>query len=420
MKFNPWTVALLGAGIVSVPAITQAEEKPNFVQTALASTTLSGYVDTSVQWNFGTGNENLPPYAFGGPSKADGFNLNVVELRLDKPVEAADVWGAGYRVDLLAGPDANAFATQSSGLGTGADFAVKQAYVALHAPVGNGLDLKLGVWDTIIGYEVFESGNNPNFTRSYGYSFEPTTHTGLLATYQVCDLISVNVGIANTFGPTINGRAFLPNPSGQTPANSQAESWKTYMASVTFTAPTNSGFLAGSTLSACVINGFNQGLFDQKKFVDTTGLVAQFGANETHYYVGGTMSTPVAGLKFGGAFDYIDVHNAHGDIYSLGAYAAFQATEKLSFYGRAEYARQRGDFILLAPLPEKTMELTATVQYDLWKNVLSRLELRWDHSLSGQQAWGNSKTTLNPDETVTVSGSLKNEFVLIANVIYKF
>src|SRR6266545_7808201 len=185
MKFNPWTVALLGAGIVSIPAIAQAEEKPNFVQTALAGTTLSGYVDTSVQWNFGTGNQFLPPYAFGGPTKADGFNLNVVELRLDKPVEAADVWGAGYRIDLLAGPDANAMFTQSSGIP--ADFAVKQAYVALHAPVGNGLDFKLGVWDTIIGYEVFESANNPNFTRSYGYSFEPTTHTGLLATYQFCE-----------------------------------------------------------------------------------------------------------------------------------------------------------------------------------------------------------------------------------------
>jgi len=123
MKFNPWTVALLGAGIVSIPAITQAEEKPNFVQTALASTTLSGYVDTSAQWNPGTGNENLPPYAFGGSGKADGFNLNVVELRLDKPVEAADVWGAGYHVDLLAGPDANAFATQSSHIA--ADFGVK-------------------------------------------------------------------------------------------------------------------------------------------------------------------------------------------------------------------------------------------------------------------------------------------------------
>ena len=411
MKFNPWTVALLGAGIVSVPAIAQAEEKPNFVQTALSSTTLSGYVDTSVQWNFGTGNQFLPPYAFGGSSKADGFNLNVVELRLDKPVEAADVWGAGYHVDLLGGPDANALFTQSLSL-TG-DFAVKQAYVALHAPVGNGLDFKLGVWDTIIGYEVFESANNPNFTRSYGYTMEPTTHTGLLATYQFCELLSANLGIANSFGPTINGRAFQP-----TPPNSQAESFKTYMASLTFTAPTNGGFLAGSTMSACIINGFNQGLLD-----NTTG---QFGANETHYYVGATLNTPVSGLKFGTAFDYIDVHNAHGDIYALGAYAAFQATEKLSFYGRAEYARQRGEFSLLgvqplgsvevSSMPEKAMEFTATVQYDLWKNVLSRLELRWDHSLSGQKVWGN----VHDNGEGGVSGGLRNEFELIANVVYKF
>lgn len=402
MKFNPWTVALLGAGIVSAPAVIQAEEKPNFVQTALASTTLSGYVDTSVQWNWGTGNEFLPPYAFGGSGKADGFNLNVVELRLDKPVEAADVWGAGYRVDLLAGPDANAFATQSSHIG--ADFGVKQAYVALHAPVGNGLDFKLGVWDTIIGYEVFESPNNPNFTRSYGYSLEPTTHTGLLATYQFCELLSANLGIANSFGPTINGRA-------HDPFGSQAESWKTYMGSLTLTAPTNSGFLAGSTLTACIINGFNQGLFQP------TGT--QVGANETHYYVGGTMNTPVSGLKFGAAFDDVEVHNGHGEIWSVGGYAAFQATEKLSVYGRAEYVRQRGEWALLAPMPEKTMELTATLQYDLWKNVLSRLELRWDRSLSGEKVWGPITTTTGEAGT-GVTGGLRNEFVLIANVVYKF
>jgi len=391
MKFNPWTVALLGAGIVSIPAITQAEEKPNFVQTALASTTLSGYVDTSAQWNPGTGNENLPPYAFGGSGKADGFNLNVVELRLDKPVEAADVWGAGYHVDLLAGPDANAFATQSSHIA--ADFGVKQAYIALHAPLCNGLDFKLGVWDTIIGYEVFESALNPNFTRSYGYSLEPTTHTGLLATYQFCDWLSANAGIANTFGPTINGRAFQPNPP-----NSQAESWKTYMASATFTAPTNCGFIGGSTLTACVINGFNQGLFQPVP----GGLV---GANETHYYVGGTMNTPVTGLKCGLAFDDVEVHNGHGEIWCVGAYAAFQATEKLSVYGRAEYIRQRGEWALLAPLPDKAIELTATVQYDLWKNVLSRLEVRWDHSVSGTGVWGDN-------------ADLKNEVVLLANLVY--
>ena len=79
MKLNPWTFGLIGAGLVSLPAVTQADEKPApSVMTALSATALSGYVDTSAQWNFGTGNGALPPYAFGGPSKADGFNLNVV------------------------------------------------------------------------------------------------------------------------------------------------------------------------------------------------------------------------------------------------------------------------------------------------------------------------------------------------------
>src|SRR5438045_3963497 len=184
MKFNPWTLALAGAGLIGLPLAIQAEEKPSSVLTALTTTTLSGYVDTSAQWNLGTGNANVPGYAFGGSSKADGFNLNVVKLSLERPVDPAEAWGAGYKVDLLAGPDANFLATQST-LSTGkSDFGVKQAYVALHAPIGNGLDFKLGVWDTIIGYEVFESINNPNFTRSYGYTIEPTTHTGIQATYQ--------------------------------------------------------------------------------------------------------------------------------------------------------------------------------------------------------------------------------------------
>jgi len=152
MTYNRWTLALVGAGIVSLPSVLMAEEKISAINTALSSTTLSGYVDTSAQWNLGTGNANLPPYAFGGSGKADGFNLNVVKLTLEKAIDPADVWAAGYKVDLLAGPDANALATQSSL--SSSDFGVKQAYVALHAPVGNGLDFKVGVWDTIIGYEV--------------------------------------------------------------------------------------------------------------------------------------------------------------------------------------------------------------------------------------------------------------------------
>src|SRR5262249_7556552 len=166
MKLDKWTAVLAGAGLVSLVSAATAEEKSSAVMTALASTTLSGYVDTSAQWNMNTGNANPAPFKFNTPSKADGFNLDVVQLRIEKPLDESE-WAAGYRVDLWVGPDANTLDTQSSL--THGDFAIRQAYVALRAPLGNGLDFKMGVFDSIIGYESVESPNNPNYTRSYGH-----------------------------------------------------------------------------------------------------------------------------------------------------------------------------------------------------------------------------------------------------------
>ncbi len=133
--------------------------------------------------------------------------------------------------------------------------------------------------------------------------------------------------------------------------------------------------------------------------------------SETSYYVGATVNTPIKNLKAGAAFDYMDVHNTSGETYVIGGYLAFQATEKLSVYGRGEYVRDRGAQKFFGPaMPDRAMELTGTVQYDLWKNVMTRLEARWDHSLTGGGVWGGE----------TVAGDQKNAVVLIAQAIYKF
>ncbi|HWH67798.1 MAG TPA: outer membrane beta-barrel protein, partial [Candidatus Sulfotelmatobacter sp.] len=305
MKFNKWTVALAAIGVVSLASAAKAEEKASSVMTALSSTTLSGYVDTSAQWNFGTGNEFAPPYRFGGPSKADGFNLNVVQLRLEKPLDESE-WAAGYRVDLWAGPDANTLGTQSILAQGAADFAIRQAYVALRAPIGNGLDFKVGVFDSIVGYESVESPNNPNYTRSYGHTIEPTTHTGVLATYRFTDMLSASVGVANTVGPIINDRAFSPIET----VNPQAESYKTYMGSIALTAPDSLGFLAGSTLYGGIVNGFST---TQTR---SASAISGYGENVTSYYAGATIATPVTGLRLGAAFDYLDVHNVSGETWA--------------------------------------------------------------------------------------------------------
>jgi len=436
MKYNKWTVALAALGVVSLASAARAEEKASPVSTALSSTTISGYVDTSAQWNFGTGNGSMPPYKFGGAGKADGFNLNVVQLRIEKPLDEQD-WAAGYRADLWFGPDAKTLGTDSYlGLANYAsDFAIRQAYVALRAPVGKGIDFKMGVFDSILGYESVESGNNPNFTRSYGHSIEPQTHTGLLATYRFCECFSAAAGVADTMGPSINSRAnSMPLAFGYPTIGSvdadlggtKAESYKTYMGSVALTAPDNWGFLSGSTLYGGIANGFEG--------------VSVLGGTVTSYYVGATVATPVKGLRAGTSFDLLHIRHADNDAWSVAGYLSYQATEKLSFHGRVEYFKDAGDEdggvfgsstvgtggVLFPSVyaadgdKAEVLALTATAQYDLWKNVISRLEFRWDHSLLGNDLFGGTYDSYHSLPGGLADPDRKNAFMLAANIIYKF
>lgn len=403
MKCNKWTLALAAAGVVSLGSIVQADEAQHQVLTALSSTTLSGYVDTSAIWKLGTdrhtGNVVIPGRVFDGTAdKLDGFNLHAVKLVLEKPLDEGQ-WSAGYKADLVFGPDANFYSSLLNGGSTAetTDFAIKQAYVTLRAPIGNGIDFKMGVYDTIVGYEVFDGPNNPNFSRSYGFALEPTQHTGLLATYQVTSWLSVAGGVANTaFGP-INGKGHQYG---------EAESEKTFLGSVTLTAPDSFGPLAGSVLYAGVIDG------------------SAFGNPEdsTHVYVGGTVKTPLEGLSLGAAWDYRDdgpmaFQVVQNRAYSLAGYASYAITEKFKANARVDYVNaDAGTFYanfdvedgVIRPTSkrEKLLGTTLTLDYALWDNVLTRAEVRWDHSLNGDRPFGND------DE--------KNAVTLTANVVYKF
>jgi hypothetical protein len=400
MRVNKWTLGLAAVGLVSLPSASQAEEQQNQVWTALSSTTISGYVNTSAHWDIGTGNDNPPGFVYNS-GKQDGFNLNVVKLTIERPLDESQ-WAAGYKVDLLFGPDANTFATASAPLGSAtSDFAIRQAYVALRAPVGNGLDFKVGVFDSVIGYETHDAGNNPNYTRSYGTTIEPHTHTGVLASYQFTESVGVAFGIANTFGPAINSRAF------GNALNNKAESYKTYMGSLALTAPEDWGFLAGSSLYGGVVNGFNN---------TSPGWV------QTSWYVGATVATPIKELKLGASYDYAGLSEQDHLAVPIGAgyanataiYASFQATEKLSLHARGEYFSQTDDAATTG-LPSKVFAATATLQYDLWKNVLSRIEFRWDHQADGSgHAYGESSAA------DSLGGTKRNHYMLAANVIYKF
>jgi hypothetical protein len=405
MKFNKWTVGLAAVGVVSLASAARADEKMNSLQTALSNTTISGYVSTSFNWAVSPGgglNQSSPagfiPFQgqFVGnssgeqtPSKQDGFNLDVVKLSISKPQDESP-WASGYQVDLLFGPDAVNYNTSANAVGgqsqqhfsgeNGSDFGIKQAYVALRTPIGNGIDWKIGVFDTIIGYEVFDAGSNPNYTRSIGYFVEPTEHTGVLGTYKVNDQWSFSAGVANTLMAGINAR---DNESQA--GNGDGSDWhKTIMSSVTFSAPSSWGWAAGSSIYAGMVYGFTSAAAE-----NSSGYQSGYQQN---YYFGVTMNTPWKQLTTGIALDYVrninggsespGIHSS-ADVYVLGAYATFKATDKLSISGRAEYANSDSITTVGGTDHESThdaYELTATVEYDMWANVVSRVEARFDHN----------------------------------------
>ena len=428
MKFNKWTLGLAAVGVVSLASAARADEKMNSLQTALSNTTISGSVSASFNWAItpgGSGNAYSPagyiPFQgqgygeygyYNNPTKQDGFNLDVVRLTIAKP-EDESPWASGYQVDLMFGPDAVGYNPSANAknyygyeYGNGEDFAIKQAYVTLRTPVGNGIDWKIGVFDTIIGYEVTDAGSDPNYTRSWGYAIEPTEHTGVLASYTINPEWSVSAGVANTLGAGINARDNASNV-----AYGADNYWhKTLLGSVTFTAPSSWGWAAGSSGYFGIVYGFAP---TSGEYANYYGNYYYGGGNQFNLYAGATVNTPWKQLTTGIAFDY--AHNYGGGYYDewenvgvLGLYATYKATDKLSFNARGEYVNSTYYEGATYGSTASAIELTTTVEYDLWANVMTRLELRWDQDIDAKYF------ILNDD--LDHKGSVG----LYANVIYKF
>jgi hypothetical protein len=217
----------------------------------------------------------------------------------------------------------------------------------------------------------------------------------LLATYKFCDALSVSAGMADSTGPLINDR---------TPQYDEgaSDSFKTYMGLITLTAPQSCGWASGATLTGGVVSGD----------------ASYSGDAATSWYVGGMLPTPNANLKLGASFDYLTDYEhpgfgGNGNPWALAGYVNFQATPKLSLNGRAEWAKNYlttiGGFGGL-PSEQNAVALTGTLQYDLWANVLTRLEFRWDHA--SHDIYGGN---LNGGGT-----PVENAIMVALQAVYKF
>lgn len=191
----------VGAPAPTAKDLEKVVEEVNYVETAKSGIVLSGYVDVGYIYNF----SNSAGGTFRNPQDdtANGdFNVNAIKLTLEKPLTAANEFQAGFRLDMIAGEDAQ-FLAGLGPVGAANDInsiLIEQAYVTFRTPVGNGIDWKFGQFVTWLGYEVIERPSNLNIT--YGNLFQnaiPLWHTGLSAEYAFNDIVDAGFAITNGF-----------------------------------------------------------------------------------------------------------------------------------------------------------------------------------------------------------------------------
>jgi len=416
-----------------------------YVETAKPGVTLSGYVDAGYSLNTeGPTTTTADRVRFGDDSVArGGFNLNAFKLALEKPLGDKNDFAAGFRADLMYGQDANILAnagagtnvnngignTQTSGVTSATDTFVEQAFVQFRAPVGNGIDFKVGRFVALAGYEVIERPANLNIT--YGNLFTnmiPLYHQGVEASYKFNDTVNVSGAVVNGWNnsrPSItggNGSSTDPDNYGLIgQININAPGGNANITQTGYYGINGDTNVLGNSPSTTNNNPVFQ--YDvwgnwKPKFANDKlllGFNADYGSagydtgvttSSTEQWYGAALYSKYQFTKIfslAGRADWI--HNTNGAKWADQAASAFVAgggaatIPAVGAAGAANFARSNDVY-----------SYTLTSSFDVWENMLLRAEYRADWG----NDWGIGGSAAAPTSTWGVS------HLFTAEVVYSF
>jgi len=446
----------------------------NYVETAQKGITLSGYVDTSYTEQFAGAGEYAPATGIAGQNPGGGppnvhnatfvnnfggttgslrsfdqsnntFNINAVKLALEKALPDKNEWAAGFRIDTIYGEDAKYLndtaingATNTSGL------ALEQALVKFRIPVGNGLDIYMGKFVTFLGYEVIESPANLNFSRGLLFTNAiPLTNTGIYLDYKFNDTVETKLGIVDGWNNSTSSSAASQNPfNAAVGSPDDSGMHKAITGQLTITAPGknanitqsfiyspngDAGAVQNNTASIAAGAGIpNIGSVDNgplfvydiwgnwnPTFVRdnalTLGFNADFGFN------GASGQPNVQGVPgVGNPLQFVGVPNNDSNTwYGVAVYASYKVTKVVTLSARGEYLHE--DAALnpkfgVAGVNNDDFSETLTASFNIWDNLLTRVEYRYDHFTNG--------STGGPLLNATGTFGSANEISL--NAVYSF
>jgi hypothetical protein len=119
----------------------------------------------------------------------------------------------GFRARLNFGADARVSRARTNYLPgqDNTELDVQELYAQYIAPIGSGLTIGFGKFNTMLGYETFTSWENPNLTRTFNYNLaQAFTNTGVRLTYQVNPMVGLLFGVYNGWdNPQDNNQSVL-------------------------------------------------------------------------------------------------------------------------------------------------------------------------------------------------------------------
>ena len=438
-------VALSGAVVIPALAGTDTETPKdlkkvlqdqgiNYVETAQKGITLSGYVDTSYTYQFAGAGQYGPAAtnAGGGPGNTQAalrqfdtsnntFNVNAVKIALEKALPDKNEWAAGFRIDTIYGSDAKylndtAFTSSST---NNSGFALEQALVKFRIPVGNGLDIYMGKFVTFLGYEVIESPANPNFSRGLLFTNAiPLTTTGVYADYKFNDIVEAKLGIVdgwnNSTSSSVNANSSskLGTFGTQTIGTSNDESsfGKAITGQINITNPGKNANICQSFIyspegepGVVGVDNSTVVVYDiwgnwNPTFVKDSALTLGFNV-DLGYAGGGTPYNPT-GIPggIGGSTNGLPDSTTW---WGVALYSQYKFNKVVSIAGRAEYLHEDPSANpkfnpdtaavnpntggLLSAGNQDDFSFTATLSFNIWDNLLTRVEYRYDHIYAGSE-----------------------------------
>lgn len=339
---------------------------------------ISGFLDTSYTWSSnhpGSGNNNDISLRVFDIDYND-IVFNHFNLTLERP-EPEGGWGIGGKVVADFGRTAELLreATRwNAKFQTQPSAELREAYLTTTLPVGNGLQIKGGLFVTLLGTEIIPNPGayNDNISRSYLFGFAiPFRHLGVLLSYPLHKTLTLTAGPVTGWDN--------PHDTNSVPS---------LLGGITFT-PTET-----FSLNSSVVFGAEQD--------GTSGPKRVAWANVATF-------TPTDSLSIGLEYTYGFEQNATASLRNatwqgVGTIISYNWTDRFSTAVRGEFFHDH-DGVRLGGEPlgtradVKVGEFTLTGAYKFTSQLLGRLELRQDFAngdvfFKGSSSADRNQTTL--------------------------